>query len=316
MNYYNRHIGDYMKDASHLNLLEHGVYVRLMDVYYSREAPIPHEQRFRLVGARTPEEQAAVDMVLEEFFVLEAGHWQQSRCDRELAHVAEKSQKAQSAAAARWEKTKGQPAKAQPPQSEGNPSALPSESESNPNAEQTQTASNPPAMPEECERNADAMQTHSECNADGMPSQYPTANNQETPPEGPPLATVHWFDELHLGSDLAPEIVLSIRSAKGYESFAPERSEVQAMLDATSEFVPDDDAIRETVSAFVDRANKRRGQRPEYSDPILTIRNWLRRDEARFRQIKRQREIDARHAAKKAEKSTVDSVYAAVGINE
>ena len=53
MNYYKRHIGDYMKDASHLSLLEHGVYMRLIDVYYTRESSIPEDQAARLIGART-----------------------------------------------------------------------------------------------------------------------------------------------------------------------------------------------------------------------------------------------------------------------
>ena len=44
MNYYKRHIGDYLKDTAHLSLLEHGVYARLLDVYYTRETAIPDDQ--------------------------------------------------------------------------------------------------------------------------------------------------------------------------------------------------------------------------------------------------------------------------------
>ena len=43
MNYYKRHIGDYLKDTAHLSLLEHGVYARLLDVYYTRETAIPDD---------------------------------------------------------------------------------------------------------------------------------------------------------------------------------------------------------------------------------------------------------------------------------
>jgi uncharacterized protein YdaU (DUF1376 family) len=32
VNYYERHIGDYLKDTAHLSLLEHGIYTRLLDV--------------------------------------------------------------------------------------------------------------------------------------------------------------------------------------------------------------------------------------------------------------------------------------------
>jgi uncharacterized protein YdaU (DUF1376 family) len=58
MHHYPRHIGDYLAATAHLSLLEHGVYARLLDVYYSRETPIPDEQAERLCGARTAETEA------------------------------------------------------------------------------------------------------------------------------------------------------------------------------------------------------------------------------------------------------------------
>lgn len=85
MNHYPRHIGDYLKDTSHLSLLEHGAYARLLDVYYTREGPIPADQAARLTGARTREERAAVDSVLAEFFVLDGDEWRQKRADEEIA---------------------------------------------------------------------------------------------------------------------------------------------------------------------------------------------------------------------------------------
>lgn len=88
MNWYERHIGDYMKDAAHLSLLEHGIYVRLMDVYYSREGPIPENDVFRLIGARDEAATAATLQVLQEFFRLENGAWRQKRCDEEIARFA------------------------------------------------------------------------------------------------------------------------------------------------------------------------------------------------------------------------------------
>lgn len=92
MNYYKRHIGDYLKDTAHLSLLEHGIYTRLLDVYYTREAAIPAAQAARLIGARTPEESEALELVLEEFFVLEDGMWKQSRCEAELADKEAKAE--------------------------------------------------------------------------------------------------------------------------------------------------------------------------------------------------------------------------------
>jgi uncharacterized protein YdaU (DUF1376 family) len=85
MNFYKRHIGDYIKKAGHLTLLEHGIYARLMDVYYTREAGIPEDKAARLIGARTKEEVQALANVLDEFFDLVDGAWVQNRCEEEIA---------------------------------------------------------------------------------------------------------------------------------------------------------------------------------------------------------------------------------------
>ena len=85
MNYYERHIGDYLKDTAHLSLLEHGVYSRLLDVYYTRESGIPDNQAARLIGARTEPETQALQVVLQEFFELRDGAWRQGRCDQEIS---------------------------------------------------------------------------------------------------------------------------------------------------------------------------------------------------------------------------------------
>lgn len=91
MNYYKRHIGDYMRDASHLSLLEHGVYVRLMDVYYTHEQAIQADQAARLVGARSKAERDAVARVLAEFFDEIDGQCHQQRCDEEIAAMRRKA---------------------------------------------------------------------------------------------------------------------------------------------------------------------------------------------------------------------------------
>ena len=53
MNYWERHIGDYARDAGHLTMLEHGAYTLLLDRYYSTEQPIPADQAHRICRART-----------------------------------------------------------------------------------------------------------------------------------------------------------------------------------------------------------------------------------------------------------------------
>lgn len=116
MNYYERHIGDYLKDTSHLSLLEHGVYTRLLDVYYTREGGIPASDAARLVGARSKDERAALASVLAEFFELRDGMHIQGRADREIERFKDKQSKAKRSAEVRWS--------AQRAQSEGNANAL------------------------------------------------------------------------------------------------------------------------------------------------------------------------------------------------
>lgn len=124
INYYERHIGDYLKATSHLSLLEHGVYTRLMDVYYTREAAIPETEVSRLIGARSKDEKAALAAVLREFFVLTTdGSHSQPRCDREIARYADKQRKAAASANARWSKPKTH--------SEGSANAMRTHSEGN-----------------------------------------------------------------------------------------------------------------------------------------------------------------------------------------
>lgn len=102
MNYYERHIGDYLKDTAHLTLLEHGVYTRLLDVYYTREDGIPEADAGRLVGARLPAEKQALRSVLSEFFALRDGLWRQRRADAEIERLQCKRAKASASARARW----------------------------------------------------------------------------------------------------------------------------------------------------------------------------------------------------------------------
>src|SRR5688572_2756991 len=99
-----------MKDTSHLSLLEHGVYMRLIQVYYTREAPIPEDQVARLVGARSPEEREALAVVLKEFFREVDGNCHQNRCQAEIDewHLlsAEQAAKGRAGAAKRWAEAK------------------------------------------------------------------------------------------------------------------------------------------------------------------------------------------------------------------
>jgi len=106
MHYYSFNIGDYRKDTSHLNLLEHGIYRQLIDLYYLDESPLTSDIKklSRLIAARTTDEVQALHNVLEDFFELYDGEYKHGRCDLELKNIYDKSEKAKKSAQARWDK--------------------------------------------------------------------------------------------------------------------------------------------------------------------------------------------------------------------
>ena len=84
------HIGDYSTGTTHLSLLQHGAYLRLMCLYYSSDGkslPVDHERIYWIACARTKAERDAVDTVLAEFFWVddETGVYRHTRCDHEIA---------------------------------------------------------------------------------------------------------------------------------------------------------------------------------------------------------------------------------------
>lgn len=91
MNHYPRHIGDWMRDTAHLSEVEECIYSRMIDQYYSREKALPADKASvcRLVRAASKEARKAVDVLLAEFFSLEADGWHQKRCDLEIAQYLE-----------------------------------------------------------------------------------------------------------------------------------------------------------------------------------------------------------------------------------
>jgi len=148
VNYYEHHLGDYAKDASHLSLIEDGAYRRLLDAYYIREQPLPGDLKLccKLARANTKAERDAVKYVLGEFFDLRDDGYHQNRADAEIARFQSKSEKAKRSAEARWADRETH--------SEGNANASPNAS---PNA----------------------MRTHSEGNATRARPQSPVTRNQE-----------------------------------------------------------------------------------------------------------------------------------------
>lgn len=89
MNYYEKHLGDYARDAGHLSMLEHGAYNLLLDRYYATEKPIPIDKVYKFAKVQSEQERDAVDAVLAEFFTLESDGYHQKRCDEVLATFAQ-----------------------------------------------------------------------------------------------------------------------------------------------------------------------------------------------------------------------------------
>ena len=64
--FYRFFVGDYLRDAGHLSLLEHGAYRRLIDLYMVEGKPIECDlpRIYRLLHATSKEEQQAVQTVI------------------------------------------------------------------------------------------------------------------------------------------------------------------------------------------------------------------------------------------------------------
>lgn len=82
MNYYQFHIGDFVTATVHLSPMEELAYRRLLDMYYSSEAPIPLATEW--VCRRLRMDTEVVDLVLREFFIRTENGWSNSRCEAEI----------------------------------------------------------------------------------------------------------------------------------------------------------------------------------------------------------------------------------------
>ena len=87
MHYYPKNIGDYRRDTMNLSLLEHGVYMTLIDHYILNEKPFPlaHLDICWAIGARTDDEKTAVCLLLSKFFIQTDEGYIHKRCDEEIA---------------------------------------------------------------------------------------------------------------------------------------------------------------------------------------------------------------------------------------
>lgn len=101
MNYYQHHIGDFIRDTARLTDSQSMAYLRLLWMYYETEQPLDNDSNaiaFK-IGANASD----IDQILKHFFFLhDDGKWHQARCDKEILAFRSKSTKAKNSANARW----------------------------------------------------------------------------------------------------------------------------------------------------------------------------------------------------------------------
>jgi uncharacterized protein YdaU (DUF1376 family) len=98
MHYFQFNIGDYASHTRHLSLMEDLAYRRLLDLYYLRDGQLygNESEVARQIGMRDHVDD--VRQVLIDFFILDVdGKWIHHRCDAEITHFRQKSEKASNA---------------------------------------------------------------------------------------------------------------------------------------------------------------------------------------------------------------------------
>lgn len=102
--WYPRYPRDFRAKTIHLNLTERGAYDALLDHYYELQSPLPvdHDALYRIAGAFSEQDRAAVDRVAKEFFENGDGTLTNERCEEELAKMRARSEQQSELANRRW----------------------------------------------------------------------------------------------------------------------------------------------------------------------------------------------------------------------
>jgi uncharacterized protein YdaU (DUF1376 family) len=100
MHYYPHHIGDFLKDTTHLNDAQAMTYLRLMWRYYLDEQPLSGAIEDLAFAVKSDEQ--TVRLILRHFFTFTVDKWHHTRIDKEIADYHLKSLKAKKSANARW----------------------------------------------------------------------------------------------------------------------------------------------------------------------------------------------------------------------
>lgn len=101
MNYYQHHIGDFIRDTSRLSDVQCMAYLRLIWMYYETEEPL--ESDVDAIAFKIGASASDVLQILKHFFFEHEGKWHNSRCDKEILAFRNKSKKAKESANARWD---------------------------------------------------------------------------------------------------------------------------------------------------------------------------------------------------------------------
>jgi uncharacterized protein YdaU (DUF1376 family) len=221
MNHFPFHIGDYAEATGHLSFIEDATYFRCIRKYYSTEKALPREisQVQRLIGAKTKEEKNSVEVVLNEFFILEEDGWHNKRCDQELEKYREGSKEDQERKAhekerlRRYREERSLMFKALReldivPKYDINMDALRDLFNKNCNAPVLSAGSVQ-------SHNRNALDTHTDT---AITNQEPITNNQE------PIHTTH------SGKNLTPGVVCSVFRSKGISSVNPSNPKLHALI--------------------------------------------------------------------------------------
>lgn len=93
MHKYLHHIGDFMRDTSHLSPVEECFYRRALDWYYLNEKPFPNDMKevCRLLRAKGKIQVQAVETVFKDFFFVEENNLKNSRCEKEITSYKSKN---------------------------------------------------------------------------------------------------------------------------------------------------------------------------------------------------------------------------------
>lgn len=101
MNYYQHHIGDFIRDTARLSDAQSMTYLRLLWMYYETEEPL--ECDVDAIAFKIGANVSDVQQILRHFFFEHDARWHHSRCDKEILAFREKSKKAKESANARWD---------------------------------------------------------------------------------------------------------------------------------------------------------------------------------------------------------------------